>query len=308
MVRSRAARGGSWGLLGSLLAPLGVALGLRRCPRRLPEGPREGPGEPPGRHSGSIFAARPAGTKKLRTFCIYLYFSMLFLCCFCLFPSPSPLRRRKRVPRKLMKIRWFLQSIRRVGRFRAERKNKKINEKPFEKRLENASKMNAEKHAKNFQTSLKTHQKIPPTVDPGGLRSPLPSQLGAWSLPKMLPEPSGASKKIHDRARGRPGAPPERFFIEKKTWLSWNGKRERRESVKHCKRSKSRKSSGEEEEQEQRHREQQERKRSKSIPSCKPASLDNRGWALARALRARARPFEVGASRSLSFSFSRCMR
>ena len=88
------------------------------------------------------------------------------------------------------------------------------------------------------------------------------------------------------------------------TWLSWNGKRERRESVKHCKRSKSRKSSGEEEEQEQRHREQQDRKRSQSIPSCKLASLDNRGWALARALRARARPFEVGASRSLSFSFS----
>ena len=64
VVRSGAARGGSWGLLGSLLAPLGVVVGLPRCPRRLPEGPRETPGEPPGRYFGSLFAARPAGTKK----------------------------------------------------------------------------------------------------------------------------------------------------------------------------------------------------------------------------------------------------
>ena len=66
------ALGGSWGLLGSLLAPLGVVLGLPRCPRRLPEGPREGPGEPPGRHFGSIFAARPAGTKKSKKQIIFL--------------------------------------------------------------------------------------------------------------------------------------------------------------------------------------------------------------------------------------------
>ena len=83
MVRSGAARGGSWGLLGSLLAPLGVVVGLPRCPRRLPEGPREGPGEPPGRHFGSIFAARPAGTKKVRKInmflCIFDVVFMLFL-------------------------------------------------------------------------------------------------------------------------------------------------------------------------------------------------------------------------------------
>ena len=63
---SWSALGGSWGHLGSLLAPLGVVVGLPRCPRRLPEGPREGPGEPPGRHYGTIFAARPAGTEKVR--------------------------------------------------------------------------------------------------------------------------------------------------------------------------------------------------------------------------------------------------
>ena len=80
LVRSGAARGGSWGLLGSLLAPLGVVLGLPRCPRRLPEGPREGPGEPPGRHYGTIFAARPAGTKKVRKISIFLdMFDVVFM-------------------------------------------------------------------------------------------------------------------------------------------------------------------------------------------------------------------------------------
>ena len=80
LVRSGAARGGSWGLRGSLLAPLGVVLGLPRCPRRLPEGLREGPGEPPGRHFGSIFAARPAGTKKVRKIGIFLcMFDIVFM-------------------------------------------------------------------------------------------------------------------------------------------------------------------------------------------------------------------------------------
>ena len=68
----------------------------------------------------------------------------------------------------------------------------------------------------------------------------------------------------------------------------------RRESVEHCRRSKRRKSSGEEEEQEHEHQEEQQRKTSKSITSRKPARLDIRGWALARALRARARPVGVG--------------
>ena len=68
----------------------------------------------------------------------------------------------------------------------------------------------------------------------------------------------------------------------------------RRESVEHCRRSKRRKSSGEEEEQEHEHQEEQQRKTSKSITSHKPARLDIRGWALARALRARARPVGVG--------------
>ena len=91
VVRSGAARGGSWGLPGSLLAPLGVAWGLPRYPRRLPEGPREAPGEPPGRHFGSIFAARPTGTKKVRKISMFLYIVdvifMLFLWFFFAFPA-----------------------------------------------------------------------------------------------------------------------------------------------------------------------------------------------------------------------------
>ena len=63
-----------------------------------------------------------------------------------------------------------------------------------------------------------------------------------------------------------------------------------RSSVKHCKQSKSCKSNGEKREQEHEHRAEQQRKTSKSIHSCKLARLDDRVWALARALRARARP------------------
>ena len=53
-----------------------------------------------------------------------------------------------------------------------------------------------------------------------------------------------------------------------KTWLSWNGKRARLKSFKHCNRRKGR----------------NQRKRSKSIHSRNPARLGFRGWALARAL------------------------
>ena len=63
-----------------------------------------------------------------------------------------------------------------------------------------------------------------------------------------------------------------------------------RSSVKHCKQSKRYKSNGEEREQEHEHRAEQQRKTSKSIHSCKLAKLDDRVWAFARALRARARP------------------
>ena len=82
--------------------------------------------------------------------------------------------------------------------------------------------------------------------------------------------------------------------IDSETWLSWNGKRERLKSVEHCRRKKRRKSIGKEERPEHEHREEQQGKRSKSIVSRKPARLYNRGGALARALRARARPVGVG--------------
>jgi len=82
--------------------------------------------------------------------------------------------------------------------------------------------------------------------------------------------------------------------IDSETWLSWNGKRERRKNVEHCRRQKRRKSIGKEERPEHEHREEQQGKRSKSSVSRKPARLYNRGGALARALRARARPLGVG--------------
>ena len=55
-------------------------------------------------------------------------------------------------------------------------------------------------------------------------------------------------------------------------------------------RKKRRKSMGKEERPEHEHREERQGKRSKSIVNRKPARLYDRGWALARALRARARP------------------
>ena len=128
------APGGSWGLLGSLLAPLGVVVGLPRCPRRLPEGPREAPGEPLGGHFGCIFAARPAGTKKIRKNSIFLcIFDVVFMLFFVII---------LRLPRcggasaHLEKY-WFSPGGYCKNRLSAilawSEKNKKIKEKPLEK-------------------------------------------------------------------------------------------------------------------------------------------------------------------------------
>ena len=53
-----------------------------------------------------------------------------------------------------------------------------------------------------------------PKIDPGGLRRPLRSQVGAQRLRKSLPEAAGSSKKQFWRAQEAPGAIFERF--------SWN--------------------------------------------------------------------------------------
>ena len=84
------------------------------------------------------------------------------------------------------------------------------------------------------------------------------------------------------------------FEAKNKTWLSWNGKRERQGSVEHCRPKKRRKSIGKEERPEHEHREEQQGKRSESIGSRNPARLYNRGGALARALRARAAGWSGG--------------
>ena len=149
-----------------------------------------------------------------------------------------------------------------------------------------------------MQKTFKNHQKsIQNALQNRSRRAPEPScePVGRLEPPKTAQD---AGKRRQESARSAPRATPKRFSAEKglqnKTWLSWNGKRVRRESVEHCRRSKRRKSSGEEEEQEHEHQEEQQRKTSKSITSHKPARLDIRGWALARALRARARPVGVG--------------
>ena len=66
----------------------------------LPEAPWEGPGEPPGRHFGSIFAARPAGMKKVRKSHLSICFDDVLKCFFYVLSSPYPRRRRKSVSSK----------------------------------------------------------------------------------------------------------------------------------------------------------------------------------------------------------------
>ena len=44
-----------------------------------------------------------------------------------------------------------------------------------------------------------------PKIDPGGLRRPLRSQVGAQRLQKSLPEPAGSSKNQFWSHLGRPG-------------------------------------------------------------------------------------------------------
>ena len=55
-----------------LSVPSGGAWAEKWSDFTLPEAPWEGPGEPPGRHFRSIFAARPAGTKKVRKIRMFL--------------------------------------------------------------------------------------------------------------------------------------------------------------------------------------------------------------------------------------------
>ena len=84
------------------------------------------------------------------------------------------------------------------------------------------------------------------------------------------------------------------FGSENKPGYHGTGSARDSKSVEHCRRKKRRKSIGKEERPEHEHREEQQGKRSKSSVSRKPARLYNRGGALARALRARARPVGVG--------------
>ena len=145
------------------------------------------------------------------------------------------------------------------------------------------------KRMQNIRTSLNTIQKSIPEGSGGLLRA----SWAPGASQNCFQSPPGPQKNYMIA----PGGAPERLpsdLSSKKTWLSWNGKRERLKSVEHCRRKKRRKSIGKEERPEHEHREEQQGKRSKSSVSRKPARLYNRGGALARALRARARPLGVG--------------
>ena len=99
----------------------------------LPEAPWEGPGEPPGRHFGIIFAARPAGTKKVRknSICLYMFDVVFILCCMFLLRLPGDAGASAYLEKHV--VAWKVLQISLVGRFRAERTNKKNQEKPSEK-------------------------------------------------------------------------------------------------------------------------------------------------------------------------------
>ena len=209
MVRSGAARGGSWGLLGSLLAPLGVVVGLPRCPRRLPEGPREGPGEPPGRHYGTIFAARPAGTEKVRKIRIFLdmfdVVFMLFLAVLLRLPRCAG------ASAHLEKY-WFSPGGYCKNRLSAiNARNGKTTELMIivlKRQAENQSKKACRETCEKPPDNIEKSAKKPPKIAPGGLRRPLASQLGAWSLPKR-------PKTHQNHAKRAPGGTRERLFSEK---------------------------------------------------------------------------------------------
>ena len=89
-----------------------------------PGGSWEGPREAPGRHFGSIFAARPAGTKKVRNIsivlCIFDIVFMLFVVVILRLPRCGD------ASAHLEKYWVFTRSVLQislVGRFRTERKN-----------------------------------------------------------------------------------------------------------------------------------------------------------------------------------------
>ena len=125
---------------------------------------------------------------------------------------------------------------------------------------------------KTLKKPSKIFRKSPnmsPKIDPGGLRRPLKS------LPGGLREPN--------RARSSTGGPFFRqkwlkhckyhaFWLQKKTWLSWNGKRERRESVQALQARREQKEQQEQREQERENHEEEQGESGKSPPTIETAS------------------------------------
>ena len=110
------------------LAAWGSPWGEKLIDFSLPEAPREGPGGAPGGHFGSIFAARPAGMKKVRKSTNFLYFWRLFLSAFLCFFFAFPAAPAQERTLKILVLAWKVFKISLVGHFLAERKNNRIHE------------------------------------------------------------------------------------------------------------------------------------------------------------------------------------
>ena len=101
----------------------GASWGEKLVDFTLPEAPREGPRAAPGGHFGNIFAARPAGMKKVRNSTHVRYFWRLFLSAFLCFFFAFPAAPAQERTLKILVLAWKVFKISLVGHFLAEREN-----------------------------------------------------------------------------------------------------------------------------------------------------------------------------------------
>ena len=134
---------------------------------------------------------------------------------------------------------------------------------------------------------------MPAKIDPGGLRRPLASQLGAWSLQKQ-PKRQQDDAKRAPRASQEP--PSAKNTSKNKPGYHGTGSARGERACKHCKQGESRKSSKNSES-----RSAKTTKKSKARVARAPRRSRQQArriaYALARPLRGLAGRFELGASR-----------
>ena len=180
----------------------------------------------------------------------------------------------------------------------ARNENREHPRKTFRKRrAENPSKNACRKPSIKTQKFARKPPKMPPKIDPGGLRRPPASQLGAWSLPER-------PKTQQPDAKRAPRASQERLSqkITSKNKPGYHGTGSARgeRACKHCKQGESRKSCKNSES-----RSAKTTKKSKARVTRAPRRSRQQArriaYALARPLRGLAGRLELGASRSHRF-------